>query len=110
MSIVVCQVTSDVSQSERRLDKHLTITELKIKLEPITGIPSGYQYLDLYKDRDFICTLEGYPDMKLGAFPVENHCRIHACGVSVHLIKIGDGQEPQQNIRAVYRHVAGGQV
>lgn len=41
-------VTSPDTHSERRIDPHITVEQLKIKLEPITGIPAANQRLTLF--------------------------------------------------------------
>ncbi|KAF8647585.1 hypothetical protein AX16_006607 [Volvariella volvacea WC 439] len=41
-------VVSPDTRSERRLDPHLTVSQLKTKLEPITGIPTGNQVISLF--------------------------------------------------------------
>ena len=40
-------ITSTASSSERRITPSWTITHLKAKLEPVTGIPPGSQKLSL---------------------------------------------------------------
>lgn len=45
-------VRSPDTYSERQFDAHLTITALKAKLEPVTGIPFGSQRLTLYASPD----------------------------------------------------------
>ncbi|KAF5341125.1 hypothetical protein D9611_005858 [Ephemerocybe angulata] len=40
-------VKSPDTHSERRIDPHLTVEQLKNKLEPITGIPAGNQIITL---------------------------------------------------------------
>lgn len=41
-------VSSADTHSERRIDPHLTVAQLKAKLEPITGIPVANQTIALY--------------------------------------------------------------
>lgn len=76
MSVVVVQVTSENSESERRFEKGISIYALKVKLELITGIPADFQQLDLYDESNLLGTLEGDPDRLLGSFPIENGYRI----------------------------------
>ncbi|KAI9183215.1 hypothetical protein H9P43_004132 [Blastocladiella emersonii ATCC 22665] len=62
--------------SERRFDKGVTLSQLRGKLEPLSGIMAGDQKLLLYRDHDTklppLCELAGPDDTMLGAFPVEN--------------------------------------
>ncbi|GAA5795447.1 CAP Gly-rich domain-containing protein [Helicostylum pulchrum] len=88
MSIVTLFVdTSDEKvSSERRFDKSLTISQLKDKLEPITGIPYHTQKIDLYQGN----TLQGPIDDEermLGSYPVEDYMRIHVTDTNPHRIK-----------------------
>ncbi|KAH9032320.1 CAP Gly-rich domain-containing protein [Lactarius hengduanensis] len=50
MSLVTLFVSSLDTRSERRFDLQLPISQLKGKLEPITGIPVGNQQLAIYND------------------------------------------------------------
>ncbi|KAF8997866.1 tubulin-folding cofactor B [Cyathus striatus] len=52
MSIVNLFVVSPDTRSERRLDLHLTIEQLKAKLELITGIPAANQSISLLNSDD----------------------------------------------------------
>ncbi|KAG8927749.1 hypothetical protein FRC03_009046 [Tulasnella sp. 419] len=45
-------VSSPDTFSERHYDLHLTVGQLKTKLESVTGIPPDSQILTLYRDRD----------------------------------------------------------
>ncbi|KAF8887339.1 tubulin-folding cofactor B [Infundibulicybe gibba] len=54
-------VKSPDTYSERRLDLHITVGQLKVKLEPITGIPVGNQAISLFNsenDTQVIARLE----------------------------------------------------
>ncbi|CAG7847902.1 Tubulin-folding cofactor B AltName: Full=Cytoskeleton-associated protein 1; AltName: Full=Cytoskeleton-associated protein CKAPI; AltName: Full=Tubulin-specific chaperone B [Serendipita indica DSM 11827] len=51
-SIVSIFVTSPDTHSERRYDLHLTVGQLKAKLELVTGIPAQSQSLSLYRNED----------------------------------------------------------
>jgi tubulin-folding cofactor B len=44
---------------------------IKVKLEPITGIPADSQVLQLYNGDTMITSIEG-DNYKLGDFPVNN--------------------------------------
>ncbi|KAG5462380.1 MAG: CAP Gly-rich domain-containing protein [Olpidium bornovanus] len=82
MSVVTVFVTSDGSSSERRFDKALTLSALKARLEPITGVPAAAQQLSLYNGDKLVGALEAESEdsTRLGAFPVENFARIHVGG------------------------------
>lgn len=71
MSVVTIFVQSDNASSERRFDKGLTIRQLRIKLEPITGISADSQVLQLFNGDTLVTSVEG-DDYMLGAFPVDN--------------------------------------
>ncbi|CAG8579786.1 13620_t:CDS:2 [Dentiscutata erythropus] len=71
MSIVTVFVQSDNASSERRFDKGITISQLKTKLEPITGVPAESQLLQLYNGDTLVTSVEG-DNYMLGAFPVDN--------------------------------------
>ncbi|KAF0553304.1 Tubulin-folding cofactor B [Gigaspora margarita] len=59
MSIVTIFVQCDNASSERRFDKGITISQLKAKLEPITGIPAEAQLLQLYNGDTLVTSVEG---------------------------------------------------
>ncbi|CAB4407505.1 unnamed protein product [Rhizophagus irregularis] len=59
MSVVTVFVQSENASSERRFDVSLTIKQLKVKLEPITGIPADSQVLQLYNGDTMITSIEG---------------------------------------------------
>ncbi|KAF8634619.1 hypothetical protein AX15_000824 [Amanita polypyramis BW_CC] len=47
-SIIKVSVVSPDTRSERRFDLHITVEQLKNKLEPVTGIPAGNQAITLF--------------------------------------------------------------
>ncbi|KAG9054351.1 hypothetical protein FS842_005400 [Serendipita sp. 407] len=51
-SIVSVFVISPDVHSERRFDLHTTVSQLKDKLELITGIPSGNQRIEVFRNED----------------------------------------------------------
>ncbi|KAG9292653.1 hypothetical protein G9A89_007025 [Geosiphon pyriformis] len=71
MSILTIFVQSENTSSERRFSKSITIGDLKIKLEPITGVPASSQVLQLLNGEIPVASVEG-DDYMLGAFPVDN--------------------------------------
>ncbi|KAI8889738.1 hypothetical protein K501DRAFT_237920 [Backusella circina FSU 941] len=88
MSIVILFVdTSDEKvASERRFEKSLTISQLKYKLEPITGIPFSTQKITLYHGNNVLGSLDDDSKM-LGAYPVEDYMRIHVIDTNPHRVK-----------------------
>ncbi|RIA91275.1 CAP Gly-rich domain-containing protein [Glomus cerebriforme] len=71
MSVLTVFVQSENASSERRFEKGLTIRQLKVKLEPITGISADSQVLQLYNGDTLISSIEG-DDYMIGDFPVDN--------------------------------------
>ncbi|KAL1936516.1 hypothetical protein VTP01DRAFT_650 [Rhizomucor pusillus] len=87
MSIVTVIVTTPENiNAERRLDKGWTISQLKYKLEPITGIPADTQQLNLYQGENLLGTLDDESRM-LGSYPVENFMRLHVIDTNPNRIK-----------------------
>ncbi|RKP26248.1 ubiquitin-like protein, partial [Syncephalis pseudoplumigaleata] len=66
---------SDASRSERRFNRSMTIEELKIRLEPITGVPPSAQTLALY-DKDRLVTGIDGDDRMLGYFSPEDYMEL----------------------------------
>ncbi len=52
MADIPLLVTSDNAASERRVTPSWSISQLKAKLEPVTGVPTGSQVLTLVLGRD----------------------------------------------------------
>ncbi|KAJ1897385.1 hypothetical protein LPJ66_003402 [Kickxella alabastrina] len=75
MSVVTVFVESNNASSERRLQKSLTIDELKMRLEPIVGIPSVDQRITLLRGTALICEISNAddPSRMLGFYPVEDY-------------------------------------
>ncbi|KAI8380361.1 CAP Gly-rich domain-containing protein [Blakeslea trispora] len=88
MSIVTLFVDTSEEHvsSERRFDKGLTISQLKYKIEPITGIPYATQKLDLYHGKNLLGSLDDDNRM-LGSYPVEDYMRLHVIDTNPHRIK-----------------------
>ncbi|XP_065661494.1 tubulin-folding cofactor B isoform X2 [Hydra vulgaris] len=75
--MVLLQITSTKSQygSERRFSKGICVSELKGKLELITGVTALYMELELYNNKTFISSLD---DSKmLGYYSPENNWILH---------------------------------
>ncbi|KAG0300444.1 hypothetical protein BGZ98_009174 [Dissophora globulifera] len=88
MSILNVFVTSENNSTELRLSKASTIDNIKTKLEPITGISSSFQQLQLYHNDTFVTSLEGHPpETMLGAFPIENLWTIHVIDTNPSRVK-----------------------
>ncbi|KAG0357288.1 CAP Gly-rich domain-containing protein [Gamsiella multidivaricata] len=88
MSILNVYVTSENNSTELRLSKASTIDNIKIKLEPITGISSSSQQLQLYNNDMFVTSLEGHPpETMLGAFPIEDYWTIQVIDTNPSRIK-----------------------
>ncbi|KAI1313812.1 hypothetical protein EDD11_002480, partial [Mortierella claussenii] len=88
MSILSVYVTSENNSIELRLSKASTIDNIKIKLEPITGISSSFQQLELYHNDTFVTSLEGHPqETMLGAFPIEDFWTIHVVDTNPSRVK-----------------------
>ncbi|KAG0050127.1 hypothetical protein BGZ83_005086 [Gryganskiella cystojenkinii] len=88
MSILNVYVTSENNSTELRLSKALTIDNIKIKLEPITGISASFQQLELHHDGTFVTSLEGHPqETMLGAFPIEDYWTIHVVDTNPSRVK-----------------------
>ncbi|KAJ2081246.1 hypothetical protein H4R24_002465 [Coemansia sp. RSA 988] len=73
MSVVILFVESQNARSERRFQKSLTLDDLRSRLEPIVGIPSTDQKIELLKDSTTICEIASGDNQMLGSYPVEDH-------------------------------------
>ncbi|CAI9568365.1 unnamed protein product [Staurois parvus] len=77
--VVTVRVSSSLNSftAEKRLDRGLTLAELKCKLELVVGSPASCMDLKLYStDNTFIQNLD-QDDALLGSYPVDEGCRIH---------------------------------
>ncbi|KAG0929272.1 hypothetical protein G6F29_012125 [Rhizopus arrhizus] len=88
MSIVnlFVDTSEEKVSTERRFDKGLTISQLKYKLEPITGIPSSTQMIELYQGNNLLGSLDD-EDKMLGAYPVEDYMRLHVKDTNPHRVR-----------------------
>ncbi|CAB4406259.1 unnamed protein product [Rhizophagus irregularis] len=86
MSVVTVFVQSENASSERRFDVSLTIKQLKVKLEPITGIPADSQVLQLYNGDTMITSIEG-DNYMIGDFPVNNFMTLKVNDANPNIIK-----------------------
>ncbi|XP_040261301.1 tubulin-folding cofactor B [Bufo bufo] len=77
--IVTVLVSSSLNTflAEKRLDRGITLAELKCKLELVVGSPASCMDLQLFSvDNVFIQNLD-QDDALLGSYPVDDRCRIH---------------------------------
>ncbi|XP_072285942.1 tubulin-folding cofactor B isoform X2 [Pyxicephalus adspersus] len=77
--VVTVRVSSSLNSftAEKRLDRGLTLAELKCKLELVVGSPASCMDLKLFSvDNNFIQNLD-QDDALLGSYPVDDGCRIH---------------------------------
>ncbi|CAH1996906.1 unnamed protein product [Acanthoscelides obtectus] len=67
----------DISFNEKRFPKDLTISDLKVKLELITGGNCNTMKLEAYTEENkFVCHLDNDKAL-LGSYPLENGMRLH---------------------------------
>nr|CAH7717193.1 unnamed protein product [Callosobruchus chinensis] len=67
----------DISFNEKRFPKDLTIADLKVKLELITGGNCNTMKLEAYtKENKFVCHLDNDKAL-LGSYPLDNGMRLH---------------------------------
>ncbi|XP_053330187.1 tubulin-folding cofactor B [Spea bombifrons] len=77
--VVSVRISSSLNTftAEKRLDRGLTLAELKCKLELVVGSPASCMDLQLYSaDNTFLQNLD-QDDALLGSYPVDDGCRIH---------------------------------
>merc|ERR1711892_1553687 len=72
-------ITSNITSftSEKRFDKALTVSDLKSKLEMITGGSALAMKITVFdKDDKVICNLDNDNSL-FGSYPVDDGCRLH---------------------------------
>lgn len=72
-------VVSDNSSSERRITPAWTISQLKTKLEPVTGVPPSSQRISLKTSTNERIAIEA-PDeeaTQLSGFPLAPYTELH---------------------------------
>ncbi|KND00443.1 uncharacterized protein SPPG_04762 [Spizellomyces punctatus DAOM BR117] len=74
--IVTVFVTSEGVSSERRFDKAITISKLKERLEPITGVPVSTMKVQLYTATDQLVGTLDDDEKMLGYYPVADYMRL----------------------------------
>lgn len=97
-SVVSVSVTSSMNSfgSERRFQKHMTIAELKGKLELLTGATPANMKLEVYNKEDkLVCKIENDNAM-LGSYPVDDGMRLHVVDTSMKLGEFEDVSKVQK--------------
>jgi tubulin-folding cofactor B len=75
-------INSDISSSERRINPSWTISQLKSKLLPITGIPPASQQLTLrlpHAPQPIAIASADEDATQLSNFPLQPYAEIHVC-------------------------------
>ncbi|KAM4642614.1 tubulin-folding cofactor B [Discoglossus pictus] len=103
---VTVQISSSLNSftAEKRLDRGLTLAEMKCKLELVVGSPASCMDLQLFSaDNNFLLNLDR-DDALLGSYPVDTGCRIHVIdksGASIgeyeDLSRVEKYEIPQEN-------------
>ncbi|XP_068106989.1 tubulin-folding cofactor B [Hyperolius riggenbachi] len=77
--VVTVRISSSLNTfiAEKRLDRSLTLAELKCKLELVVGSPASCMDLQLYSTENIFIQNLDQDDALLGSYPVDNGCRIH---------------------------------
>lgn len=78
-SLVEVHISSNITSfmSQKKFDKSLTVGDLKLKLELITGGSSGNMKITVYdKDDKVVCDLDNDAAL-LGSYPVDDSFRLH---------------------------------
>ncbi|WPH04235.1 Hypothetical protein R9X50_00712400 [Acrodontium crateriforme] len=72
-------ITSENSSSERRITPAWTISQLKARLEPITGVPANCQKLNLKIASQASQPIEGHNEdtIQLSQWPLQPYAEIH---------------------------------
>jgi len=77
VTVQISTSKDDLSFSEKRFAKDITISDLKNKLELMTGANAATMKIEVYsKDSNLICTLSNDSAL-LGSYPIDNGARIH---------------------------------
>lgn len=71
LEVYVCTKLSDPEINPRRYRRSMTISDLKNKLEMVTGRSASTMVLSVY-DKDKLVAKMDDDDSKLGSYPVEN--------------------------------------
>lgn len=88
MADVPLQVISENAAAERRITPSWTITQLRAKLEPITGIPPSSQTLSLKVSGSERIPIEAQDEdaVQISAFPIAPYAELHVSeAIAFHL-------------------------
>lgn len=79
MADIPLQVISDNSSSERRITPSWSISQLKSKLEFVTGVPPSYQRLSLRTANKAVIPIEAADEdsVYLTSFPLSAYAELH---------------------------------
>lgn len=85
---VPLQIISDNSSSERRISPSWSLSDLKTRLEPITGIPSSSQQIELRCKGQASVALEAADEdaTRLSNFPLVAYAELHVSKCLVELL------------------------
>lgn len=97
MADIPLQVISEAASSERRITPSWSITQLRTKLEPITGVPPFAQRISLKTASSQTVPIEAADEdhTLLSAFPLAAYAELHvslvfffgpSCSQNMHLI------------------------
>lgn len=100
---VPLHITSTNATSERRVTPSWTISQLKARLEPITGIPPQSQKLTLRlgSQDDIVVEAEDEDRAQLAGFPLQAHAELHVSSGSV-LLAAKEPEKPSGEMQATY--------
>ena len=80
--VAVLVNSENSSTAERRVTPSWTISQLKTKLLPVTGIPPSAQQLTLrlpHAPQPISIASEDEENTQIAAFPLQPYCEIHVC-------------------------------
>jgi tubulin-folding cofactor B len=88
MADVPLIVISENSSSERRIGSSWTISQLKRKLEPITGIPPSSQRISLKTPANETIPVEAHDEdaATLSGFPLTQYAELHVSQIFVLML------------------------
>lgn len=95
VNVQISTSKDDISFNEKRFPKDLTISDLKVKLELITGGSCNTMQLQAFsKDNKLICSLDDNSAL-LGSFPLEDGVRLHVVDSFVMRNELDFGNVPK---------------
>lgn len=86
MADVPLQVISDNSSSERRITPSWSISQLKAKLEFVTGVPPSHQRLSIKIANKSVVPIEAADEdnVYLTSFPLSPYAELHVSPPTLH--------------------------